>query len=160
MTTRPTTSPNGRKGAKPDAGATGPIPASSRPRSTRPLSKRRQHPEEDLQRQVVRFLKQSLVGNSVVFHVPNGGRRAFLEALRFKAAGVLAGMVDLGIVNDGRLVGIELKAGKGQVSDAQAWCHQRLRAAGAPVYVCRSLDEVIAALQEAGVPMCVEGRFL
>jgi hypothetical protein len=162
MTTRPVKSPTGRQGAKP--GPAGPpdhtaIPVSS-PLSKRPLSKRRLHPEEDLQRQVVRFLQRSLTGNSLVFHVPNGGRRGFLEALRFKSMGVLAGMVDLGIVTDGRLLGIELKAGRGQISDAQAWCHRRLRAAGAPVYVCRSLDEVIAVLQQAGVPMCVEGRFL
>ena len=133
-----------------------PAPGSS-PRS---IAAKRKHLEEDLQRTVVKFLRKHLVGNSVVFHVPNGGRRGFLEAQRFKRMGVLAGMVDLGVVNDGRLIGLELKAGKGRVSDTQAWCHRQLNAAGAYVFVCRSLDDVIAALKETGVPLCVDGKFL
>ena len=134
-----------------------PVPKPPRPT---PGSSRRRHPEDDLQREVVKFLRAALVGNSVVFHVPNGGRRSFTEAKRFKGLGVLPGMVDLGVINDGRLIGLELKAPKGRVSDAQAWCHQQLRAAGAPVFVCRSLADVVAAMQQMGVPLFERGRFL
>ena len=133
-----------------------PAPGSS-PRS---VAAQRKHLEQDLQQQVVKFLRKSLVGRSVVFHVPNGGRRGFLEAQRFKRMGVLAGMVDLGVVNDGRLIGLELKAGKGRISDAQAWCHRQLNAAGAPVFVCRTVAEVKDALLSMGVPLYVDGKFL
>jgi hypothetical protein len=90
------------RGARPATAHPTPPPASS-PRS---VSAQRKHLEQDLQQQVVKFLRKSLVGNSVVFHVPNGGRRGFLEAKRFKTMGVLAGMVDLGVINDGRLIGL------------------------------------------------------
>lgn len=123
-------------------------------------SSRRKHPEEDLQREVVKFLKKALVDNSVVFAVPNGGRRGFLEAKRLKETGVLSGMTDLGVINDGRLIGLELKAPKGRISDAQAWCHRLLRSAGAPVFVCNSLDEVKAAMKQMGVPLFWRGKFL
>jgi hypothetical protein len=125
-----------------------------------PFRARRRHPEEDLQREVVKFLKKALVGNSVVFAVPNGGRRGFLEAKRLKETGVLAGMTDLGVINDGRLIGLELKAPKGRISDAQAWCHRQIRKAGAPVFICTSRDEVIAALKQMGVPLFWRGKFL
>lgn len=131
------------------------------PSRSRSVIPRRRHPEEDLQRQVVKFLNSALAGNAVFFHVPNGGRRSFTEAKRFKAMGVLAGMVDLIVVNDGRFIGLELKAPKrGSLSDAQLRCHRQLREARAPVYVCRSKDDVVAALQDCGVPLCVDGVFL
>jgi hypothetical protein len=151
---RPATARHAGRGARPVSVASPcPAPASSPPQ-------RRKHPEEDLQREVVKFLAKSLCGRSLVFHVPNGGRRSFTEAKRFKSMGVLPGMVDLGVINDGRLIGLELKAPKGRVSDTQAWCHARLRACGAPVFICRSLADVVAALKTMGVPMYVNGKFL
>lgn len=115
--------------------------------------KRRAQPEEALQLQVVRFLKLALGGNSEFFAVPNGGKRNFREAQRLKAAGVKAGAPDLFVFNDGRAVGIELKAGKNGLTDVQADYHNRLRQARVPVSVCRSIGEVEAALRAAGVPL-------
>ena len=114
---------------------------------------RRAHPEEQLQMQVCKFLHHALEGNSTFFAVPNGGLRSRSEAARFKATGTIAGMPDICVVNDGRLIGIELKAPKGRVSDAQLYCHERLRRARVPVTVCKSVDDVIAALTESGVPL-------
>lgn len=114
---------------------------------------RRASPEEDLQKAVVKFLSVALAGNSEFFHVPNGGKRGFREAQRFKAIGVKAGVPDLIVVNDGRMIGIEMKAGKQPLSEAQVYYHDRLRLARVPVTVCRSIEDVEAALRDAGVPL-------
>lgn len=115
--------------------------------------RKRQRPEELLQASVVKFLTHALDGNSMFFAVPNGGLRSRSEAVRFKATGTTPGICDLFVVNDGRLVGLELKSEKGRLSDAQLYCHNQLRRARVPVAVCRSLGDVIAALTEAGVPL-------
>jgi len=114
---------------------------------------KRAQPEEQLQMTVCKFLTHALDGNSMFFAVPNGGLRSRSEAARFKATGTVAGIPDICVVNDGRLIGLELKAPKGRLSDAQLYCHERLRRARVPVSVCRSLDEVIEALRSAGVPL-------
>lgn len=116
-------------------------------------SPRRAHPEETLQLQVVKYLSLALGGNSEFFAVPNGGKRGFREAQRFKATGVKAGVPDLCVINDGRLIGIELKTGTTPLSPAQVAYHDRLRLARVPVSVCRSVEEVEAALRNAGVPL-------
>lgn len=134
------------------------LPARSRrPRHdlAQPLRRapRRARPEETLQMQVVKYLGLALAGRSEFFAVPNGGKRGFREAQRFKAAGVKAGVPDLIVINDGRAIGIELKAGKTPLSDVQRDYHERLRRARVAVTVCRSVDEVEAALRAAGVPL-------
>jgi hypothetical protein len=114
---------------------------------------KRAQPEEQLQVAVCKYLRHALEGNSMFFAVPNGGLRSRTEAIRFKATGTIPGIPDICVVNDGRLIGIELKAPKGRVSDAQLYCHERLRRARVPVTICRSIDDVIAALTAAGVPL-------
>lgn len=121
--------------------------------ATAGIRKRNAQPEEALQMAVIKFLKLALEGNSEFFAVPNGGKRGFREAQRLKAAGVKAGVPDLIVINDGRAIGIELKAGKTPLSDAQKEYHERLRRARVPVSVCRSVEEVESALRRAGVPL-------
>ena len=109
-------------------------------------------PEEALHRQVAAFLRLVLADGAWFTHCPNGGARTPAEAGILKAMGVRAGTPDLLIVHAGRAIWIELKAARGAVSTRQAETMAAIRAAGCPVYVCRSLDDVIAALHEAGVP--------
>ena len=52
----------------------------------------------------------------------------------------------------GRLVGIELKAGRGRVNLAQLEAHDAISLAGGVVTTCRSLDDVAAFLATLGVP--------
>jgi hypothetical protein len=118
-----------------------------------PAIRRRQRPEEAFQAVVCRYLEWALAGNSMFFSVPNGGIRSRTEAIRFKATGTIPGIPDLFVINDGRLLGLELKSGKGRLSPTQVACHDRLRAARCPVYICRDLDDVQAALRSAGVPL-------
>lgn len=109
--------------------------------------------EYDFHLQVVKFLRMALAANVLFFHCPNGGYRRHTEAQRFKAMGVVPGIPDIGIVWSGKIIWLELKSGKGRESDAQLYCHAKLRGAESAVSVCRTLNEVIDALTVAGVPM-------
>ncbi len=66
--------------------------------------------------------------------------------------GLKAGTPDIVMCWRGRLVGIELKAGRGRLSLAQIETHDAIILAGGVVTTCRSLDEVAAFLATLGVP--------
>ncbi len=69
-----------------------------------------------------------------------------------KAMGLRAGTPDFVLCWRGRLVGIELKAGRGRMSPAQNETHDAITLAGGVVTMCRTLDEVTAFLATLGVP--------
>lgn len=112
----------------------------------------RRHPEQSFHRQVCEFLAVALRPPTWFTTFPAGGggrlRGAFL-----KASGLRPGVPDLLVLDAGHLLGLELKAGKGRLSPAQSSCHAALKAAGAEIAVCRSLDEVVAALDRCGVTL-------
>lgn len=81
---------------------------------------------------------------SLIFHIPNGGKRNAREAARFKRMGVKAGVPDLFLpVPRGGCHGlfIELKAPRGRLSDYQRVWLERLKASGYAVSVCYGCDE-------------------
>jgi hypothetical protein len=108
--------------------------------------------EYDFHRTVAAYLSRALPGDTLWFHPANGGYRRASEAGRLKSMGVLPGMPDIGVVNIGRIVWLELKSRKGRLSSAQSYCHERLRNAGSQVYVCKTLEDVATALDAAGIP--------
>lgn len=70
-----------------------------------------------------------------------------------KARGVKAGTPDVILVHRGYFYGLELKASKGRVSEAQTVAHGQIRDAGAPVVVCHSIEEVETALRAWDIPL-------
>ena len=66
--------------------------------------------------------------------------------------GLRAGTPDFVLCWKGRLVGIELKAGRGRLSPAQDEAHEAITLSGGAVTTCRTLDEVEAFLATLGVP--------
>lgn len=111
-------------------------------------------PEEALQRAVVQLLAiYEQRGLLAYCHVPNGGYRTPAEAGIFHAMGVRRGVPDLLLwTPHGRSFGIELKAGRGKLSDVQVLWRSTLESLGHRVYVCWSVDEVEAVLRLEGVP--------
>ena len=64
-----------------------------------------------------------------------------------KACGLKRGMPDILLFNrDRRIVGIELKARRNKTSDEQVIMHTKLKSVDIPVYICRTVDEVIDVL--------------
>lgn len=81
---------------------------------------------------------------SLLFHIPNGGKRNAREAERFKRMGVKAGVPDLFLpVPRGKFHGlfVELKSAKGKLSDYQRQWLSELAASGYAACVCFGFDE-------------------
>lgn len=76
----------------------------------------------------------------LLYHIPNGGGRTKAEAGILKAMGVKAGIPDLFLsVARGTWHGlyIEMKSGKGRLSDAQRDMASKLIQQGYAVFTCR-----------------------
>lgn len=121
------------------------------PRAARKF--RRNREEDALQASAYEYLCRALPAGSFAFHPANGGFRLPTEAKRLKCFGVLPGAADLLIVHRRCLYAIELKSPKGVVSYAQLDFETLCHRAGVPYAICRSLDQVEAALREWGVPL-------
>jgi hypothetical protein len=110
--------------------------------------------EEQLQRAVVQLLALYAGRGLLAFaHCPNGEYRTPGVAGRLKAMGTIPGVPDLLVwLPESMSFGIELKAGKGRLSADQSRWHSTLSSLGHRVYVCRSIDDVEAALRAEAVP--------
>ena len=96
--------------------------------------------EHVIQRQAVQWIRQWTP--YVVFAIPNGGgKRTKADGGRLKAEGVLAGVPDLCI--PALSLFIEMKTATGALEPAQKEVHDRLRANGQTVEVCRSVEDVM-----------------
>jgi hypothetical protein len=110
-------------------------------------------PEEQLHRAVVQLLGiYEARGLLSYCHVPNGERRDPVTGARLKAMGVRAGVPDLLLWSYGSHFQIELKAGQRRPSAAQDLWRGMMATHDCDVHVCRSIDEVEAALRAEGVP--------
>lgn len=110
--------------------------------------------EGQLAKTVASLLEKVVLSPAVWTHFPAGlGKLPPRTVGRAKAMGLKAGMPDYLVWHDGRTIGVELKRENGVLSDAQKEMHPKLLAAGVPVYVCRSAEDVIEALDIYDIPM-------
>ena len=103
--------------------------------------------EDDLQKSVCRYLSLEKL---LFHHSPNGGKRNFFEAVKFKAMGVKAGFPDIAIYEPmGNYHGlmIELKVKGGKATKLQMEWLRLLQAKGYMVAICYSLDAVIQLIK-------------
>jgi hypothetical protein len=132
-------------------------------------------PEADLQAAVARVLDVALLPPSFWFSAAIGACRLTpQQAAALARAGVKRGLPDLFVIAPpmGRLYGIELKRqrngylsksrvvrtkrGSPRILVGQVERFAELEAAGVPVAIARSVADVLAALQQWGIP--VRGR--
>lgn len=110
--------------------------------------------EGQLAKTVASLLTRIVLEPAVWTHFPAGTiKLGPATAGRLKAWGLKPGMPDYFVWFAGRSVGIELKRENGVLSDAQKAMHPMLTAAGVPVYVCRSAEDVVQSLYLEGIPM-------
>src|SRR5438045_8279985 len=112
--------------------------------------RRRQRPEDSIQRAIVQHYRQRAAPGVFMFAVPNGGYRRPIEAAIMKATGTVAGVPDTIWIKDGRIFAIELKAPGGRLSDAQLATMAEMREAGAVVAVATGIDEALCKLENLG----------
>src|SRR5690242_17473140 len=107
--------------------------------------------EADIQTAIVTHFRKTYAGRCV--HVPNGGRRGKLEAIRFKTMGVEAGCPDLIFFTPRGVYCIEVKKPGGRLSLNQIMFIDDLRDFGIDVAEVYSLEEAKAAFQAWGLPL-------
>jgi hypothetical protein len=119
----------------------------------------RVRPEDNLQKSVCEHLDIALPISAWYCAVPNGSVLAGDKVQRarqmnkLKSTGLKVGAPDLVICWSGRFIGIELKAGKGSLSDNQKDVSDKITLAGGLWSCCRSLGDVEAFLTMLGVPL-------
>lgn len=107
--------------------------------------------EEAFHRAVAQTLSLVLLPGSLATTIPSGGGGR-IRGARLKAMGLLPGLPDWLIAHGGKTLWIELKTAAGRVSPEQKLCHDRLRLTGHAVEVCRSIDQVVNALDRHNIP--------
>ena len=114
------------------------------------------HPEEDFQVTVAAYLDKFLpepYWYTAIDHTYHGERRG----ARLRAMGVKRGVLDMLILGPERFVGwIENKSAKGTTTAEQKAMIPMLQAFGHRTAVCRTLDQVIAALLSWGIQLRAE----
>lgn len=112
----------------------------------------RQSPEHKIQVAICDVLTYGLPKGAIFWAVPNGGSRSqittksgrkfSLEGKRLKDEGVKAGVADMMILWEGRLICLEVKTEKGRQSTAQKEWEAEVTEAGGLYKIVRSTDDV------------------
>jgi len=116
-------------------------------------------PEDILQKSVCGHLDVALPSSAWYCSIPNGSvlagdpQQRGRQMNKLKSTGLKVGAPDLVICWSGRFIGIELKAGKGALSDNQKDVSDKITLAGGFWSCCRSLADVEAFLMMLGVPL-------
>lgn len=86
-----------------------------------------------------------------MWHTPNGGLRTPREAAKLKALGTLPGVPDLLLLSpEGRLHGLELKAGRNKPTDEQEAFGQHMLRVGLTWAWSGTLDRSLGILESWG----------
>ena len=101
--------------------------------------------EHKLQVAIVRFLR---LNRFFVFAVPNGGNRDAKTGAYLKDEGVMAGVSDLIIMHDGRIVFVEVKTDTGRQKPTQVAFQQAVEAEGHEYLIWRSVDDAISFVRD------------
>jgi hypothetical protein len=111
--------------------------------------------ESNAQCAIVSFLRRALPPHYRVISIPNGRFKADPKTIvRLKREGLTPGAWDLLVLrNDGWFASLEVKSGKGALSDDQQEWGDWLAAGGSSTAVVRSLEEAVEALVAFGVPL-------
>lgn len=110
--------------------------------------------EEQEQMQVIawaRLMARKDSALKMLFHIPNGGKRGKLEAIRFKKMGVLAGVPDLFLPAPRKGYAglfIEMKVGGNRITQQQAELIHGLSNQGYLCSVCYGADAAIKEISD------------
>lgn len=101
--------------------------------------------EDQIQRSIVDYCR-AVLPRHITFAVPNGSRRTMFGRAGNAVAGLMPGIPDLCIIAPlGQAYFLEVKSGKGPLSDAQKDVHALFALRGIPYAIVRSIDDVRVA---------------
>lgn len=107
-------------------------------------------PEDNLQASCVQWFKLQYP-LCLLWATPNAAKRSIREYVALKRTGLVAGVPDLFIAEaNGHYHGlfVEMKAGRGEVTEKQQEMIDALRVRGYAVHVCKSLDEFVGVVNQ------------
>lgn len=105
------------------------------------------HIESCIQQDCVSWFRWQY-SNYIIFAVPNGGSRNALESANMKKEGVMPGVSDLIVIANGKILFVEMKAGKNTQQQSQKDFQHKVEDLGFKYILCRSLEEFISAIEE------------
>jgi hypothetical protein len=100
--------------------------------------------EAQLQQSICIYFKNNCKG--IIFSVPNGGSRNPIEAKNLKLTGSLAGVSDLILIQQNRIIFVEVKIDKGIQSEVQLKFQNNVQSLGFEYFLVRSLEQFKAIL--------------
>jgi hypothetical protein len=100
--------------------------------------------EAQIQQQIVIWFKNNCKG--LIFAVPNGGSRNPIEAKNLKLTGSLAGVSDLIVIQQNRILFVEVKIEKGIQSETQIKFQKNVEILGFEYFLVRSLEQFKAII--------------
>ncbi len=112
-----------------------------------PKRKKAAHPEAVLQKRIVQFL---LMNDCFHFSIPNEGQRSVVMGAHLKQMGLYPGIADLGIVVDGKIHFMEVKAPDGVQSASQRDFAARCLMLNIPYKLVNNLSDALATLSSWG----------
>jgi len=84
-----------------------------------------------------------------IVHIPNGGKRNVVEAIKLRSMGVVAGFPDLIITPpDGKVFYIEMKDGEKEQSEEQIKCQIWMKERGIGYYLIKTREEFEKLINE------------
>jgi hypothetical protein len=104
-------------------------------------------PEDHLQIQVVKYALLQYRGIKI-HHSPNEGRRTPFEQYKLKALNASPGWADLILCYKGKMIAIELKAGKNKATDYQKEWLNTFNECGIPADECNTFEKAIAFIDQ------------
>lgn len=107
--------------------------------------KKREYPEAALQKKIVQFL---FMNDAMYFSLPNEGKRSVVMGAHLKAMGLYPGIADLGVVVDGKIHFLEVKAPDGVQSASQRDFQARCLIENIPYKVVFSLAGALQVLSD------------
>lgn len=128
-------------------------------KTTRPRGQSIKRPEQALQIEVANFLRVTVIPPARWWFVPNGANLSVVQRAKFQQMGLTSGVHDLHFAwNDwaaqaGRYGTIELKAGRGKLSDNQKQFWDDMWANGHKCGMATSLKEVVDLLNAWNFPL-------
>lgn len=120
--------------------------------TARPFNLPHSPKESELHLSVAQLLDWILLPPAIWTTFPAGwGKLTKGTAGRLYASGLKKGMPDILVFAPKKVIGIELKVGNNSLTSAQRTMHAQLQAVSIRTYVCRSIDDVIVALDSSDI---------
>ena len=101
--------------------------------------KKPRQPERNLQEACVKWFRLAYP-KLFIFAVPNGGSRNQIEAHNMRLSGVVAGVSDLVVIGNGKVLFVEMKIAKGRQSERQKEFQDIVESLNHKYVVCRSFE--------------------